>query len=116
MPIDPISAAVISSVIGSAVEAALTPSPPAPTTGLVRTLPAEAKRGMMQALSDGQVRIDGQTFPLSPGVVIRNEYNMVVPPMLVTAPVVVRYQTDGFGAVHRLWILSAAEAALAENR
>lgn len=116
MPLDPISAAIIGSVIGSAVESALTPSVPPPATGLVRHLPLEAKRGVMGTPANGQVQIDGQTYPLSPGVVIRNEYNMTIPPMMVVGPALVRYQTDGLGAVQRVWILSPAEAALADNR
>ncbi|WP_284155383.1 hypothetical protein [Sulfuricystis multivorans] len=114
MPLDPISAAIVSSLIGSAVESALTPAAPRPATGLVRHLPAEAKRGVMGMPADGRVQIDGQTYLLSPGVVIRNEYNMAIPSMLVSAPVLVRYQTDAMGAVSRVWILSAAEAQLAE--
>lgn len=116
MPLDPLSAAIVSSVLGAAVESALTPSAPAPTTGLVRFFPAEAQRGVMSASVDNQVHIDGRPYPLSPGVVFRNEHNMVIPPMLVPTPVLVRYQTDAYGAVQRVWILSAAEAALPENR
>ena len=114
MPLDPISAAIVSSLIGSAVESALTPAAPQPTTGMVRNLPVEAKRGVMSAPVNGQVQIDGQTYLLSPGVVIRNEYNMTILPPLMPARALVRYQTDAMGAVYRVWILSAAEAQLAE--
>lgn len=115
MPLDPISAAIVGSILGSAIESAVTPAPPPPATGLVRFLPADAKQGVMRALAEGQVQIDGQSLPLSPGVVIRNEYNMMLPIPMVPTPMLVRYQTDTLGAVQRIWILSPAEAALADN-
>jgi hypothetical protein len=55
MPLDPISAAIVGSLIGSAVESALTPAAPQPVTGMVRNLPVEAKRGVMSAPVNGQV-------------------------------------------------------------
>jgi hypothetical protein len=70
----------------------------------------------MSAPADNRVSIDGRIYPLSPGVVIRNEFNQAIPPVMMPAPVLVRYQTDAAGAVQRVWILSAAEAALPENR
>ncbi|MFN6961936.1 MAG: hypothetical protein ACK4N6_06800 [Rhodocyclaceae bacterium] len=115
MPLDPISAAIVGSILGSAIEAASTPAPPPSATGLVRFLPADAKRGVMRALAEGQVQIDGQTLPLAPGVMIRNESNMILPLPMVPTPVLVRYQTDTLGAVQRIWLLSPAEAALADN-
>ena len=116
MPMDPITSAIVGSVIGSAVQGLLTPTPTQPATGIIRALPTETKRGVMNPPWSGQVQIDGQIYPLSPGVVIRNELNMAIPPMMVQSPAPVRYQTDAFGAVYRVWILSAAEATLPENR
>lgn len=116
MPLDPISAAIVGSLLGSAIEAALTPTAPPPASGLVRYLPADTQRGTLRAFGDGQVQIDARQLPLSPGVVVRNEHNMTLPLPLVPTPVLVRYRTDAFGAVSQIWILSAAEAALAENR
>lgn len=116
MPLDPISAAIVGSLLGTAIESASAPALPPPATGLVRFLPADAKRGVMRALAEGQVQIDGQTLPLAPGVMIRNESNMILPLPMVPTPVLVRYQTDTIGAVQRIWILSPAEAALSENR
>lgn len=113
---DPITSAIVSSIIGSTVQGLLAPAPSVPAAGIVRNLPMESKRGVMTPPWNGQVLIDGQTYLLSPGVVIRNELNMAIPPMMVQAPAPVRYQTDAMGAVYRVWILSAAEATLAENR
>lgn len=114
--VDPITSAVVGSLIGSAVQGLLTPPPVPPATGIVRQLPLESKRGTMRPPWNGQVSIDGRSYPLSPGVVIRNEFNMAIPPMVLQTAVPVRYQTDPMGAVQRIWILSPAEASLAENR
>jgi hypothetical protein len=116
MPVDPITSAIVGSIIGSAVQGLLTPPPTVPAMGIIRTLPTESKLGVMNPPLNGQVQIDGQIYLLSPGVVIRNEFNMAIPPMLMQTPAPVRYQTDAMGAVYRVWILSAAEANLAENR
>lgn len=114
MPVDPVTAAIVGALVGAAGERLLTPAPAVPPTGLVRVLPVEARLGLMQVPGDGQVVIDGRRYLLAPGVVIRDEHNLAIPPMLVRAPVRVRYQTDAMGAVFRVWILSPAEMALAE--
>jgi hypothetical protein len=116
MPADPLTAAIVSSILSSAVQGLLTSPPPQPPTGMMRTLPMEAKRGLMSPPLNGMVRIDGRYLQLSPGAVMRNEFNMVIPPMMLQAPAWVRYQTDAMGAVYRVWILSTAEAAFADPR
>ena len=116
MPVDPITSAIVSSLIGSAVQGMLTPEPSGPAMGIIRNLPTESRLGVMNPPWNGQVQIDGQIYLLSPGVVIRNEHNMVIPPPMVRAQAPVRYQTDAMGAVNRIWILSPAEAQLADTR
>jgi hypothetical protein len=117
MPLDPITSAIVSSIISSVVEGALAPAPVEPSMGMIRTLPAESKFGEMLPPQDGQVKIGGKIYLLSPGAVVRNEFNMMVPPMMVHTPVKVRFMTDTMGLVHRVWILSATEAQIAaENR
>ena len=114
---DPITTAIVSSVIGAALESALTPPPPEPAFGIVRMLPEEAKRGeMMPPTAFMQVQIDGKTLPMSPGVQIRNDLNMLILPTMVQQPVKVRYLTDYAGAVYKIWILSSAEASQPQNR
>jgi hypothetical protein len=115
MPLDPITSAIVSSIISSVVEGILTPAPEEPAMGIIRTLPAESLYGEMLPPQDGQVRIGGKTYPLSPGAVVRNEFNMMIPPMMVQAPVKVRFMTETTGFVHRIWILSSAEAQLASQ-
>lgn len=113
---DPVTTAIVSSVIGSVVGGLLAPTPVDAPLGLIRTLPNESKTGEMQPPRDGQVEISGRTYLLSPGAVVRNELNMMVMPLMVQAPVKVRFMTDPMGAVNRVWILSAAEAALPTTR
>jgi hypothetical protein len=115
MPVDPITSAIVGSLIGTAVQGILAPAPSVPASSIMRNLPSESRIGVMYPPGNGQVQIDGQIFLLSPGVVIRNEYNMAIPHTQMRSPAPVRYQTDAFGAVYRVWILSAAEAALAGN-
>jgi hypothetical protein len=113
---DPITAAIVSSIIGSVVEGVLTPTPPEPVMGIIRMLPEEARYGKMLPPAQWQVQIDGKTYPLSPGVLIRNELNMMILPTMVEQPVKVRYLVDYSGSVYRIWILSSAEARLSEQR
>jgi hypothetical protein len=113
---DPITSAIVSSVIGSIIEGALTPAPQEPPMGIVRMMPEESRSGRMLPPAQWEVRIDGKTYPLSPGVQFRNELNMIVLPTMIEQPVKVRFMTDFSGAVHRVWILSAEEARLPENR
>lgn len=113
---DPITAAIVGSVISTAAQGLLAPAPEEPATGIVRILPDGSKTGVMQPILQGQVTIDGKTYLLSPGAQIRNELNMIIFPNMVQTSVRVRYQLDFAGAVHRVWILSSAEARLPENR
>lgn len=114
---DPILSAIVASIIGSAIEGVLAPAPQAPPVpGIVRTLPETAQMGDMLPPAQWQVQIDGRTYPLSPGVQFRNELNMIVMPAMIQQPARVRFLTDASGAVHRVWMLSAAEARLPENR
>ncbi|MDP1526999.1 MAG: hypothetical protein Q8M20_14395 [Rhodocyclaceae bacterium] len=113
---DPITAAIVSSIIGSVIEGALAPTPPEPVMGIVRMLPEEARIGNMLPPAQWQVQIDGKTYPLSHGAQIRNELNMMILPTMVEQPAKVRYLLDYSGAVYRIWILSSAEARLSEQR
>ena len=116
MPLDPLTSAIVSSVIGSAIENVLTPAPQEPAVGVVRMLPDGSRIGRMLPPSHWEVRIDGKTYQLSPAIQVRNELNMIVPPWMIQEPVKVRFMTDYSGAVNRIWILSAAEVSLPENR
>lgn len=115
---DPITTAIVSSVIGSVIEGVLAPAPQLPPPGIQRALPEESRFGLMQPpdLALWSVRIGDTVYPLSPGVQVRNEFNFMILPSMVQAPTKVRFQLDLAGAVQRIWILSPLEASLPENR
>ena len=114
MPIDPISAAIVSSVVGSAIREianAQPPSSPVPLEGVPRTLPEHTMKGEMVVSSPTSAMVDGKPMVLAPGVQIRDPYNTVVLPGMIQRLVPVRYQTDMSGAISKVWILSQQEAA-----
>ena len=76
-----------------------------------RTIPADAKRGELRHVQSMLVELDGKPANLSAGAQIRDIENRIVLPASITQKTVVRYLTDPMGHLHRVWILSAAEAA-----
>ncbi|MDR2000291.1 MAG: hypothetical protein LBP94_01995 [Zoogloeaceae bacterium] len=114
MPIDPITAAIVSSIVGGIVQdVANVPGPhePVPAVGVPRILPENTKRGEFVVVDLTTAAINGQPMLMSPGVQIRDPFNMVVLPLQVQRLVPVRYQTDVSGAITKVWILSLQEAA-----
>lgn len=114
MPVDPITAAIVGSVVGSMIqEIANAPGPvsPVPIEGVPRTLPENTTKGAMQVFSPTSAAVDGQMKLLAPGVQIRDPFNTVVLPGQIRELVPVRYQMDVSGAISRVWILSQREAA-----
>ena len=77
----------------------------------LRTVPADAKRGVMRHLQDMIVQIDNARVRLAPGAQIRDIHNRLVLPAAIPAGSVVKYQWDAQGMVHRVWILTPQEAA-----
>ena len=78
----------------------------------LRTIPADARRATMRHLQGMMVELDGRPAQLTPGAQIRDTSNRIVVPSAVAGATVVRYLTDPSGQqVHRVWILSAEEAA-----
>jgi hypothetical protein len=115
MPFNPLVSAIVSAVMSS-VGNVSDPTPTLPGMGIIRALPAEAKKGEMMPPAEGRVQIDGKSYSLSPSAQIRNELNMIIMPGMVQSPVQVRYLIDTFGSVNQVWILSAAEVELPDNR
>jgi hypothetical protein len=114
MPIDPITAAIVGSVINSALgEIASVPPPtsPVPLEGVPRMLPQDTIKGEMIVGSPTSAMVNGRPMVLSPGVQIRDPFNMMVLPGMIRQIVPVRYQTDVSGAISKVWILSQREAA-----
>ena len=103
-----IVAAVIESVVSLPDATALLPYE---TYLATRSLPPEARLGFMLPPSgDGSIIINGQNLALSPVARFRNSQNLIVMPVAVQQPSNVIYLYDNFGAVHRVWLISQADA------
>ena len=77
----------------------------------LRTVPADAKRGVMRHLQDMIVQIDQQQARLSPGAQIRDIHNRLMLPAAIPPGSIVKYRTDAQGMVSEVWILTPQEAA-----
>ena len=106
---NPLVPALIGTVL-NAIQAAPDQALPGFNTPL-RTIPVEAQRAEMFPPHDGRVVIGGRDMRLSAATQIRSSQNLLVVPASLQEAVLVRYTTDGSGYVHRIWILSAEEAA-----
>jgi hypothetical protein len=82
----------------------------------LRTIPPEAKRGSMRHVQDMIVEIDGQRAALSQGAQIRGTSNTIVLPSALPPDSLVKYQLNGLGEVHRVWVLTPTEAAQPDAR
>jgi hypothetical protein len=114
MPLDPISAAIIGSIVGSVIQDVSNlppPGSPVPIEGVPRTLPENTVRADMQVFSPTTATVNGEMRALAPGVQIRDPFNTVVLPGQIRDLVPVRYQVDVSGAIAKVWILSQREAA-----
>jgi len=76
----------------------------------LRTIPAEARRAEMSYVQQNIVTVNGQPVQLSAGAQIRDTMNRIVLPPQLPASSLVKYQLDGAGLVHRVWILTPQEA------
>jgi hypothetical protein len=115
---------LIPALVGSLLDA-MQPGMPAPQTnqtmmlapgGMARPMPAAAKKGQLTPGAAGMVWIDGNPMTLSIAAQIRNDRNLIVQPSSLQQTVSVRYLTDASGAVFRVWILTATEAAAADRK
>ena len=83
-------------------------APTAPVERL-RTIPKDAKKGVMWPVRDGRMRINDRLFKLAPGLTIRDMYNRMVLPNTVRRPKKIRYTVDMYGHVRRIWISPTGE-------
>jgi hypothetical protein len=115
MPVDPVTAAIVGSIVNGIVQGAVTPSEPVaaiPVQGFPRILPEDTLRGEMVVLDLTTARVNGKIVPMTPGVQIRDPFNMLMLPLQVQRQrMPVRYQADAAGAIRKIWILSQQEAA-----
>ncbi len=77
----------------------------------VRQIPDFAKRGSMTHVQDTTVEVDGKQMRLSAGAQIRSQENLIIVPMSLPRNALVKYTLDGAGHIHRVWVLTPAEAA-----
>ena len=77
----------------------------------LRTIPTDAKHGVVRHVQEMQVRLDGKDELLAAGAQIRDANNRIVLPVSLTSDTPVKYRRDGDGRLSRLWILTEAEAA-----
>jgi len=82
----------------------------------VRSIPAEAKRGVMRNLQDLAVEINGRPTLIAPGAQIRDATNLIVVPAMVPSGSLVKFTLDPQGQLTGVWILTAEEAAQPEPR
>ena len=82
-----------------------------PALAQLRTIPKDAKPGVMSHLRDMLVEIDGKPRQLAPGAQIRDPENRLLVPASLAQQSTVRYLIDGEGLVHRVWVLTPREKA-----
>jgi len=78
---------------------------------ILRTIPADSKRGVMSPVQGMTVEIDGKRIELAAGAQIRDDRNMILVPTALPRDAKVKYQLDPDGKLRRAWILSPQEAA-----
>jgi hypothetical protein len=79
--------------------------------GQLRTIPEDAKRGVMRHVHGMVVEIDGAPQRLAAGAQIRSASNMIVVPNAIPPGTLVKYRLDGQGMVRQVWFLTPQEAA-----
>src|SRR5690606_34838147 len=83
----------------------------APAFALERRFPDNVKRGRMTTAPWPRIIIDGQPRQLSPGAQVRNRNNLIeMPDALRGADLPINYTETEQGEIHRVWILTPAEA------
>lgn len=82
---------------------------------LVRAFPPDSKLGELMAMRYPEIRISDRTMYLSAGGQIRGKDNLLILPTMLSESGPIRYQMDIMGNVHRIWLLTPAEAAHAKE-
>jgi len=82
----------------------------------LRTIPQDAKLGMLRHVQEMDVSLDGATERLAPGAQIRDASNRIVLPVALTSETLVKYRRDGEGRLRQVWIVTPEEAAQGQER
>ncbi len=75
----------------------------------LRSIPEDAKKGVMWPPEGRRVRINDNIMVLAPGATIRDMNNRMVLPNTVRRPKKIRYTLDMYGQVRRIWISPTGE-------
>ncbi len=75
----------------------------------LRTIPEDAKKGVMWPPQGSRVKINDSIMMLAPGATIRDMNNRIVLPNIVLLPQKIRYTLDMYGQVRRIWISPTGE-------
>ena len=75
----------------------------------LRSIPRDAKKGVMWPPQGRKVRINDTIKTLAPGATIRDMNNRMVPGSSVRRPKNIRYTLDLYGQVRRIWISPTGE-------
>ena len=75
----------------------------------LRTIPEDAKKGVMWPPQGRKIRINDTIMTLAPGATIRDMNNRMVLPGSVRRPKKIRYTVDMYGLVRRIWISPTGE-------
>jgi hypothetical protein len=76
----------------------------------LRTIPEQAKDGLIGHLQNMTLSINGVPVRLAPGVQIRDQDNRLIFPSDIPAGARVRYLLDTDGQVRQVWVLTPGEA------
>ena len=79
------------------------------TVDQLRTIPEDAKKGVMWPPSGRRVRINDSIMVLAPGATIRDMNNRMVLPNTIRNQKKIRYTLDHYGQVKRIWISPSGE-------
>jgi len=82
----------------------------------LRTIPDEARRGVMSHIEVMTVSLDGQPLELAAGVLIRDAENRIILPVALPQNSVVKYELDAEKRIRRVWVLTPDEAAQADKQ
>ena len=82
----------------------------------VRQIPDSAQRGSITHIHDTIVEIDGKRLQLSAGARIRSQDNLIMVPTSLPPGALVKYQLDGTGQIHRVWLLTPEEVAAPDRK
>jgi len=76
-----------------------------------RQIPDTAVRGSIVHIQEAAVEIDGKPMRLSASAQARGQSNLIIVPASLPPGALVKYTLDGNGQIHRVWVLTAEEAA-----